>query len=75
MRLVVLTLKKKKKSLTSLETNFSLGVAYYGINLITDHLNSKIFGTLLLIQPNLRNVSITYLLACVLGTPRAMVLV
>lgn len=59
-------------SLTSLEANFSLGLAYFRINFIRDHLNSKIFCTVLLIQPDLRNVCI-YLYVC--WEWRAMVLV
>lgn len=66
MKFVVLTFKKN--SLTSLETNFSLGLGYYEINFTTDHLNSKIFRTLLLVQPDLRNFCITYLLVCGLGS-------
>lgn len=45
-------------SLTSLEANFSLGLTYFEINFIRDHLNSKMFCTVLLIQPDLRNVCI-----------------
>lgn len=47
-----------KMALSSLEANFSLGLTYFEINFIRDHLNSKIFCTVCIIQPDLRNVCI-----------------